>query len=295
MESFPNRSLKRASLVAAVTVTGACALAVAAAAVGSQRWKRGTVEALERLEAGATNECAGYRFERDRAFAALPGPVRRYFTFALAPGQPAIRRAFLHQDGELRTGARDRWRSFRAIETFSTDPAGFVWDATVPGLPLLPLRIRDCYSGGRGASEASLAGVVPLGGRHGSVETDSASLLRYLAELPWVPTALLPESGVRWSAIDRDHARATLTHRGITVSIDVEFGARSEIVHIAAMRHRDVDGKPVLTPWSGRYGTYTRMDGMMIPTSAEVEWCPPDGAVAVWRANVACAEYEFHS
>jgi hypothetical protein len=35
------------------------------------------------------------------------------------------------------------------------------------------------------------------------------------------------------------------------------------------------------------------MSGMMIPTTAEVEWITTDGPVPVWRGRVVGAEYEF--
>ena len=59
------------------------------------------------------------------------------------------------------------------------------------------------------------------------------------------------------------------------------------------MRYRDVGGTPILTRWSGRYGAYARIHGMMIPTTAEVEWAPHDGKFAVWRGHVATADYVF--
>jgi hypothetical protein len=58
------------------------------------------------------------------------------------------------------------------------------------------------------------------------------------------------------------------------------------------MRHRDVRGIGVLTPWTGRFGNYARRGGMMIPLSGEVEWLLPEGPTPYWRGRIVRAEYE---
>jgi len=78
--------------------------------------------------------------------------------------------------------------------------------------PLVTFRIRDSYIGGKGASEASLAGVIPVGGQRDTPEVASASLLRFLAEAAWVPTALLRGEGITWTEIDDQNAPATGLH-----------------------------------------------------------------------------------
>jgi hypothetical protein len=87
-----------------------------------------------------------------------------------------------------------------------------------------------------------------------------------------LPTALLPRHGIAWTALDDRTARATVTDAGMTVSCDMSFGEQNQIERIRAMRYRDVDGKSVLVPWIGHFGDYRRIDGMMIPMVADVEW-----------------------
>jgi len=102
-------------------------------------------------------------------------------------------------------------------------------------------------------------------------EAASASLVRYLAEAAWLPTALLPSENLTWAPIDDRSARATLTDATTRVSLDVHFGAQGEIVSVSTLRHRDENGVLVLTPWGGRYRDYTSIQGMMIPMAADVE------------------------
>ena len=44
----------------------------------------------------------------------------------------------------------------------------------------------------------------------GSDELARGEFMRWFAEAPWYPTALLPSQGVRWQAVDDTSAQATL-------------------------------------------------------------------------------------
>jgi hypothetical protein len=173
--------------------------------------------------------------------AGLPAPVARYFAFALTPGLPLVRRARLEQLGEfaLRPGA---WRPMRAEQRVSVSPPGFEWSASIRLLPGIAMRVRDGYANGSASMRATLGGVIPVMRRRDTPGLAEGALLRWLAEAPGVPTALLPSAGVRWEAIDDATARATLTDAGLTVSMDAHFGARGDIARVTALRFRDVKG-----------------------------------------------------
>ena len=57
------------------------------------------------------------------------------------------------------------------------------------------------------------------------------------------------------------------------------------------MRHRDVKGTPVLTPWIGHFGDYGSRDGMMIPLAAEDEWLVAGERLPYWRGRIVEASY----
>jgi hypothetical protein len=138
-----------------------------------------------------------------------------------------------------------------------------------------------------------LAALVPVVNQRGTPKMASGELLRYLAEAPLLPTALLPREGVSWEAISESTARATLADGATKVSCDVCFSERGEIVRISVMRYRDADGEALLTPWIGHWRDYRRVNGMMIPMAGEVEWVLPEGAFSYWRGRTLTAQYEF--
>ena len=284
--------MKHWARVGAVAVGGLAAGAAAAAAAGGLLWDRDTARAVRRLGSTATDPGAEpARFSPDR-LAGLPAPVRRYFEFALAPGRPLVRRARLTQLGEFLSRPEGPWSPFTAVEHFSVTPPGFVWDASIKIAPLVSVRVRDSYLEGEGAMLGKLGGLVPVVDVHGGAEIAEAALQRYLAEAVWLPTALLPGTGVAWTAVDDTTARATLADRGTSAWIEFRFAPGGEIAATSTERYRAVDGKPVLTPWVGRFWGYERVQGMTVPREGEVAWVLPEGRLPYWRGRVTGFAFE---
>jgi hypothetical protein len=154
------------------------------------------------------------------------------------------------------------------------------------------MRVRDGYVAGEGAMLGKLAALVPVVDQRGTPEMAAGALSRYVAEAVWFPTALLPGEHISWKAIDDSAARVIFTDGAVTVSLDVHFGTRGEITHVSMMRHRDVQGTPVFTPWTGHFRNYARVNGMMIPTAGTAEWLLPGGPQAYWRGRTVEVRYE---
>jgi hypothetical protein len=160
-------------------------------------------------------------------------------------------------------------------------------------LPGLPVRVHDAYVAGDGILHATLLGLITLADLRGTREMAQGELMRYLAEAPWYPTALLPSQGVRWEAVDGDSARATLMDGDVGVTLLFRFDEEGLITSVRAeARGRTVRGAVVPTPWEGRWWNYEVRDGMRAPMEGEVVWLLQEGPKAYWRGRVTRMEYE---
>jgi hypothetical protein len=278
--------MRRSLLIGAVAASVAGGI-VAAVTLAGRLWDSETARRVAQLHKRLV--ATAPPFSRDD-LAGLPDPVVRYFEFALTPGQPLVRNARLGQIGKFAMRPNS-WSPFTAVEYFSVEPRGFLWDARIRLNTIMPIYIRDGYFAGEGVMFGRLAAIVPVVNARGTSEMASGELLRYLAELALLPTALLPRGGIAWKALDDKSARVTLTDGPTTVSGDVDFGERGEIVRISAMR--SFAGKAALIPWVGRFSDYRRVDGMMVPMSAQVEWLLPEGPFPYWRGRMLTPRYEF--
>lgn len=223
-------------------------------------------------------------------FADVPAPVRRYFERVLDLGQPVIRRGTLSQRGEFRLDtASDVWYPLSAREWFTTQPPGFVWDATIDVAPLVPVRVVDAYQQGEGELDARVRSILPVANAGPSPAMNEGELVRYLAEAVWYPTALLPSAGVEWEAIDDRSARARLTDGDVTASVVFHVDADDRIERVTAERYRQETDD--YAPWVGTFDAYTTHEGIEVPTAAEVAWQLPGGDEPYWRATVDPGSY----
>lgn len=277
----------------ALAGAGVAAVGVAAAVASRRRTAGVTASLRADLEAARPSERRLYTetYTRDD-LDGLPEPVQRYLEYVLEEGQPRIRTATLSQRGDIRLGGPgSSWKPFTATEAVTTDPPGFVWDASVETAPFVPTRVVDASVDGRGTLRAWLLGAVPVVNQPPGAALDEGELVRYLAEAPLYPTALLPGQGLEWEPIDEASARATLSHGGTTVSAVFHVDERNQVDRVEAERPRAVDGDLERTRWTGRWRNYRDRDGMRVPLDGEVSWHPPDGEFTYWRGHLVDVEY----
>lgn len=203
------------------------------------------------------------------ALASLPPPVRRYAEVSGALRRAPVRTARLRHGGTFLAGGR--WRAIRGTQYLSADPPGFVWWGRIRMAPGVWVDGRDRSAAGEGNMWIVAASTWTLADARGP-ELDQGALLRLLGELTWLPTALLDARYVTWAPLDEQSARATLRVGGRTVEAIFHFGLDGLPDLFTAERYRDVDGRGVLTPFSGRYADYREVDGARVPFRLEAAW-----------------------
>ena len=224
----------------------------------------------------------------------LPAPVAAYLVRAVPNGIP-IRVARLTQSGTLRTDAHsERWMAFEAKHIAAPGAVGFVWDARVTLAPLLHARVRDALLGGRGSGHVALMSAFTVGTDGGTVEMNSGSLHRFLAEAVWYPTALMPSENLSWSPLDDRRALATLSLEDLEVSLEFRFGDAGEVLGIYTPgRWGTFKGGYEKVAWEGHFSDYRDIDGFRIPMKGEVGWYIDGEWQAVWRGTLNDVIFEY--
>jgi hypothetical protein len=269
---------------------GAALVGTGAALWARARWAAATRRLVARLYDGRLDVVPPCQ----AALADAPPPVSRYLRAVIGTGVPPSASATLRQRGEfLVSPGSGRWRPFTAVEHFTAQPPGFVWDAAIGLAPGLSILVRDGFVAGEGSVAASLLGLVHLAGAAGTPALAVAALQRYLAEAVWLPAALLPRDGLVWSALDPASARATLTAGSVTASVDFHFGDDGLVDRIFVPdRPRDVGGgRTVPTPWQGHFRRYAWSGGYRLPLAGEVEWLLPGGPLPYWRGEITRVDH----
>ncbi|MEG4574626.1 hypothetical protein QUA56_18330 [Microcoleus sp. N3A4] len=261
-----------------------------AAIYGSYRWESDT----DRLRAKLTN---GRRTIKPKIYdqkeiEGLPEPVQRFFRTVIKDGQAIVAAVKLSQQGLFNMSeTENKWSPFTATQFVITQRLGFDWDARIQMAPGVNAFVHDTYLLGEGSLHASLLGLFTVAKIPSTPEANQGELLRFFAEAPWYPTALLPSQGVRWETINDTSARATLTDGATTVSVVFQFNAEGTIDRFRTeARYRD---KLTAMPWGGRLWEYSVRNGMLIPLEGEVGWEYPEGTRLYFKGRTTEISYEF--
>jgi hypothetical protein len=257
---------------------------------GSYQWRLNTDKLRAKLTDG--RQTINPKTYDSKELEGLPDPVQRYFQAVLKDGQPIVAAVNLSQQGLFNMSeTKAKWSPFTATQFVTTQRPGFDWDARIQMAPGVSAFVHDAYMLGEGSLHASLLGLFTVADVRDTPQAAQGELLRFFAEMPWYPTALLPSQGVRWEAIDNTSARATLTDDPTTVSLVFRFNAEGTIETMRAeARYRD---KLTAMPWSGRFWDYSTRNGMLIPLQGEVGWEYPDGLRLYYKGKVTEINYEF--
>jgi hypothetical protein len=259
----------------------------AGVATGRRRYFRKRIDTeLGELLAAARPVTAGRVDEADLAH--LPAPVQRWLRASGVVGTaiPAVVR--VTQRGEFRLGAGKPWLPFRATEYYTTNPPGFLWDASMQMYPLVQITGRDRYRQGTGDIEMRIASLIPVAGKSGG-NLNSGALLRYLNETMWFPAALLLPN-VTWEDIDDTHARATLTDAGRAVSAVFQFDRQDRLANMTADRWNDAE--QAVLPWSTPINGWRTFAGITIASTGTGVWNTGPDAYEYIRLHLTSVEYD---
>jgi hypothetical protein len=283
-----------------IALVALVALAIGLRTLGAARWTELVRTHTTQLESGSVG--AQGRLPSPARFDAhelegLPPPVQRYFRQVLTDGQPIIAAASIEMTGTMNmSAAGEQWKPFTSRQRVVTRRPGFLWDAQVFMFPGLPAHVEDSYIAGHGRLIAKMLGLFTVADSQGEGEIARGEFMRYFAESPWYPTALLPSQGVRWDAVDDASAKATLIDGPIALTLLFRFNDTGLIASVRAEARGSgagKDGVMVMLPWDCAFSDYQPQGGMLIPMSGEAAWVRPEGRKVYFVGHLKTLSHEL--
>ena len=192
----------------------------------------------------------------------------------------------LTQAGRMRQNLKSTsWMAFTATQTVSTRACEFSWLARFGPFGLIS--VRDALERGGGRLDVTALGTVPIARAPHTPQLLRGELMRYLAELPWAPAAILLNSELRWREAGPEalavSAGAGATATEVILSLDNDgriVGA------FAPDRPRAVGATYLPTPWRGQFTDYRLHEGRWIPFAGEVAWEIDGKPEVYWQGTI---------
>jgi hypothetical protein len=222
--------------------------------------------------------------------ATLPPPVERYFLHAITLGTPLANSVELKMQGSFKLG--DKWVPMQASEILSSK--GLVWKAAV-GKGLLQFFGSDYYANGTGGVQFSLWGILPVANSH-TPDTARSAIGRLAGELIWLPSALLPQQGVNWKAIDDNTIEANLKINDESITLNLVIDSHGKPLKISFLRwgNQTEDGHHTYIPFGGEILAERTFAGFTIPSQLRLGWWfGSDKYAEFFQGNIEQAEFHL--
>jgi hypothetical protein len=201
----------------------------------------------------------------------LPPIVQKWLIHSGVIGKEKINTVRLKQKGEMKLKPDGKWMAFDATQYFTVNEPAFVWTTDVHMMPLVTLTGRDKFEKGHGEMAIKILSLYKVAYGHDNEKINSATMIRYLAETSWFPTAALSEY-IKWEAVDSLSAKATLTDNGVTVSGIFTFNQQGDMAAFTADRYYGTADNAVKEKWVVETEGWKDFNGIRIPYKSKVTW-----------------------
>lgn len=200
---------------------------------------------------------------------------------------PEANRSTVHleQSGRMKPLGAASWMSFHATQTISTRDCAFEWRARAG--PLGMVSARDALVDGEGRFDVMALGIIPISRAEHSAALVRGELMRYLAELPWAPDAILLNAGLRWREDGPDTLAVSAGSGETAAEVMLSLDSEGRIAGaFAPDRPRSATAPILPTPWRGHFSDYRRHGPMWLPFAGEVAWEIDGKETVYWQGRI---------
>jgi hypothetical protein len=119
---------------------------------------------------------------------------------------------------------------------------------------------------------------------------DQGTLLRFLGEIIWFPSAALAPY-LRWEGIDDRSARATMTYGGVSASGVFTFDEQGRALKMTASRYKGDGATATLERWEVPATDWRTLGGITIPVAGAAVWKLSGGDLEYYRWEITAVDY----
>lgn len=222
----------------------------------------------------------------------LPEIVQKWMENSGVVGTQKIVSVRLKQKGEMKTKPEGKWMPFTAKQYFDVETPDFVWVTEVTAFPGIHLSGRDKFYEGKGEMLIKLLSLVPVVDEGKNEKMNSGTMLRFLGEICWFPSAALNQY-ISWEKVDATSAKATFNLNNKKVSGLFTFTENGEFLSFEAERYYGGGEDAKKEKWFVEALSYKEFEGIKIPNKSKVIWKLPGGDFN-WL-NLEITELEYNT
>lgn len=221
----------------------------------------------------------------------LPAVVQTWLQASGIVGHPPIQHVYLQQRGEMKSKPAADWIPFEAEQYFTVNPPAFIWKTKIRPSPFLFINGRDQYKEGKGNMLIKAYSLFTIANGKGP-QTDQGTLVRYLAEICWFPSAAL-SNYIKWEEVNDSTAKATMQYSGITASGIFYFNSKGDLQKFEADRYYNNNNSSSLEKWQVTCVHHQTVNGIRIPVKSNVTWKLKEGDFKWLELEISNIQFTF--
>lgn len=219
----------------------------------------------------------------------LPIAVKTWLGNSGIVGKPMTSRVYLKQRGKMCIKPGGTWMEAEAEQYFNIEEPAFIWTVKVRMLPGVDMTGRDRFADGRGNMQIKVEGLYTFADGKGD-EIDQGTMLRYLGEICWFPSAAL-QPYMQWREIDTHTAEATMNYKSKSVSAIFHFDEKGRLISTAARRYMGMGKDATLQDWYIPCTEWKAFEGVMVPVKGNATWKLKEGDYDYYQWEITDLRY----
>jgi hypothetical protein len=223
----------------------------------------------------------------------LPPAVQNWLTHSGIIGKQPLLNARLKQVGKMKTDPREGWMPFTASQYIIATEPGYLWQTKVNWQPAVFISGRDELRNGQGSMQMKLLSLWTVADVKNNEAINSGSLIRYLAEICWLPSAALNPM-IKWQAVDNNTAQAIIEAGNTKASGIFHFNSKGDITSFTARRYKTGKDVTSLETWQVTMLDYKTFAGIRIPYKSSVTWKLAEGDFNWLQLEITDIEYNIN-
>jgi hypothetical protein len=215
----------------------------------------------------------------------MPELVQRYMHITKSVGQPKVKNFRAEFTGGMRSNPEDKFMKLHSVQyNFYQNPSRYFYmGAKKMGLPATGLHL---YEDQIATFEVMLLNWIKVVDAKGD-KMNQGETVTLLNDMCIMAPATLITPDIKWKTVNDTTVNAVFTNGSISVSADLFFNQKGELVNFISNDRFETDGKEYkLNPWSTPVDEYFEINGYYLPKSAKLIYHRKD-------ADFVYGEFEF--